>query len=256
MSHPLVIVEHAVRYFMSQWLDGLQPSLNIQTHTNGEIHVRSEVNCAGVKSQSRAYLQRKSGKYSRQRRRSRRIKTADHSAVQPACGHLEVTPLNIQETVEDDTLSDVGQIMMLKDTHHLSQLSLTPDTEPTNPDLLKPELTVCVQHSSSFTPEKPQLSIIKLDQISIPPSKSRLSNLSIQSVQTTSIPPKAVFHPAIIRASLSMFQKKPDSLTPEEVNKFKLFIKWKLQNGEPIEEDILYNPAGGNQNCLHCDRPT
>ena len=150
MSHPLVIVEHAVRYFMSQWLDGLQPSLNINTHMNGEIHLRSEVNCAGVKSQLRAYLsKRKSGQYSRQRRRSRRIKTADQSVVKPASGQLEVTPLIIQETVEDDTLSDVGQIMMHgrslihEDTHHPSQLTLTLDTEPANPDFVKPELTVC-----------------------------------------------------------------------------------------------------------------
>ena len=42
-------------------------------------------------------------------------------------------------------------------------------------------------------------------------------------------------------ASLSMFKKKSDSLLLEEVNKFNMFIKWKLLNGEPIEEDILYN---------------
>ena len=77
MSHPLVIVENAVRYFMSQWLNGQQPYLNIKTHINGEIYVRSEVRCAGAKAHSQASLsQRKSGHYSRQRRRSRRSKTA------------------------------------------------------------------------------------------------------------------------------------------------------------------------------------
>ena len=91
---------------------------------------------------------------------------------------------------------------------------------------------------------------------SIPSSKPQLSNLSVQSVQKTSIPPKAIFHPPIIRASLSTFKKKPDSLTAEEVNKFNLFIKWKFEYGEPIEEDIIYNPAGGNKNCLHYDLPT
>ena len=253
MSHPLVIVENAVRYFMSQWLNGQQPYLNIKTHINGEIYVRSEVRCAGAKAHSQASLsQRKSGHYSRQRRRSRRSKKADHSVVPPACRDLAENPSTIQETVQDETLHNVGQITLHEDTNHLSKLSLKPVTS----NLVKPNLTVCVQDPSSFTPEKPKLSSIRLDPISIPPSKSRLSNLSIQSVQNTSIPPKAVFHPAIIRASLSMFKKKPDSLTLEEVDKFNMFIKWKLQNGEPIEVDILYNPAGGNQNCLHCDRPT
>ena len=121
---------------------------------------------------------------------------------------------------------------------------------------LTPSLTLCTNDSTSYVPDKPTLSIVNLESISIPPLRPRLSNLSIQSVQQTSIPPKHVYHPAIIRASLSMFRKKPDCLTAEEVDKFNSFINWKLKSGEPIEEDILYNPAGGNQNCLHCDLPT
>ena len=124
------------------------------------------------------------------------------------------------------------------------------------PNRAKSTLTVCIQDSWSHNPEKPKLTTTKLEPLSIPSSKARLSNLSIQPVQNTTIPPKTVYHPAIIRASLSMFKKKPDSLTAEEVNKFNLFLKWKLDNGEPVEEDILYNPAGGNTNCLHLDRPT
>ena len=53
-----------------------------------------------------------------------------------------------------------------------------------------------------------------------------------------------------------MFRKKPDCLTAEEVDKFNSYINWKSQSGEPIEEDIIYNPAEGNKNCLHCDMPT
>ena len=121
---------------------------------------------------------------------------------------------------------------------------------------LTPSLTLCTNDSTSYVPDKPTLSIVNLESISIPPLRPRLSNLSIQSVQQTSIPPKHVYHPAIIRASLSMFWKKPDCLTAEEVDKFNSFINWKLKSGEPIEEDILYNPAGGNQNCLHCDLTT
>ena len=107
--------------------------------------------------------------------------------------------------------------------------------------------------------EKKDNLILKLE---VEISKLKVSSLKlcpklvIQQVQTTSIPPKPMYHPAIIRACLSMFGKKPDALDPEETAKFVNYQTWKLQKGEPIEQEMLYNPAGGNQPCLHCNLPT
>ena len=124
------------------------------------------------------------------------------------------------------------------------------------------------------SPKIPNLSIYNLSPISIQPKPKQMKfsvtsiqttsilpqpkqmKLSVMSVQSTSIPPKPVYHPAIIRACLSMFDKKPDSLNTEETEKFSWYRNWKSQKGEPIEQEILYNPAGGNKNCLHCELPT
>ena len=92
MAHPLVTVEHAVRYFITQWLNGQQPSLILKTHTNGEIFVRFEVKCAGVsvKNQERASLHhRKSGQFSRLRRRDRRSKSTNNSEIPATSLNLE-----------------------------------------------------------------------------------------------------------------------------------------------------------------------
>ena len=80
-----------------------------------------------------------------------------------------------------------------------------------------------------------------------------VKKLSICQVQTTSIPPKPVYHPAIIRACLSMFGKKPSELNDEEIRKFNEYRAWKKMNGQEIETDVLYNPASGNEPCLNCD---
>jgi hypothetical protein len=122
----------------------------------------------------------------------------------------------------------------------------------------KPLLAICPQQIVSVIPSKPRLSISTLPSIDIPPSPPRpnLARLDIKAVQCTSIPPKPFFRPAIIRASLSMFEKKPGELNAEEIEKFNLYRKWKIHNGEPIEQDILYNRAGGNEKCLQCELPT
>ena len=98
-----------------------------------------------------------------------------------------------------------------------------------------PSLTVCLQEQVSYQPTKPRISITILPSISFPPlpTKSKLSNFGIRTVQVTSIPPKPIFQPAIIRASISMFEKKPDDLDAEEIEKFKMYKNWKAQNGDP-----------------------
>ena len=75
-------------------------------------------------------------------------------------------------------------------------------------------------------------------------------------VQTTSIPPRDIYHPAIISACKAFHGKHPSQLTPEEANKFNFYRNYKLQHGEPIEEDIVYLPSGGMKNCLQCGELT
>ena len=154
--------------------------------------------------------------------------------------YSEETSLSIQENTEDISLKP----------NPLSPFSL-PESANLNSHAedisyaasLKPILTVFVNENFSYIPEKPKLSTTNLDSVSIPPSMPKLSNLSVHSVQQTSIPPKQVFHPAIIRATLSMFGKKPDCLSAEEVDKFNSYMDWKIQCGERLEDDILYNPS-------------
>ena len=55
---------------------------------------------------------------------------------------------------------------------------------------------------------------------------------------------------------MSLHSKHPSDLTPEEVEKFKFYQQYKLQRGEPIESDVIYQPCGGARNCLHCGNPT
>ena len=127
-----------------------------------------------------------------------------------------------------------------------------------------------VKRMTKYIEQKPDLlSIEKLQPINIAPKIKVLSffqsanvdippkhqNLSFTDVKTVSVLPKPSYHPAIIKACISMFDKKPDKLEPEEVNKFNHYRNYKLQNGEPIEEDIIYLPSS-MRNCLHCDQPT
>ena len=85
---------------------------------------------------------------------------------------------------------------------------------------------------------------------------TKLSSLSNSTISTTSIPPKHIYHPAIHNACQSMFQKSPYLLSPEEIDKFKIHRKWKTENGNPFESDLVYLPSGGMRQCLHCDQLT
>ena len=91
------------------------------------------------------------------------------------------------------------------------------------PDLLQP---------INIAPKIKVLSFFQSANVDIPPKHQ---NLSFTDVKTVSVLPKSSYHPAIIKACISMFDKKPDKLEPEEVKKFNHYRNYKLQNGEPIE---------------------
>ena len=83
-----------------------------------------------------------------------------------------------------------------------------------------------------------------------------LPNLSVDLQPSLSIPPRPVYHPAIINACKEMFGKTPSQLNNEEISEFKYYQEFKLSNCDPIEEDAAYFPVGGLRNCLQCGQLT
>jgi hypothetical protein len=118
-------------------------------------------------------------------------------------------------------------------------------------------LSICPQEYSSFLPSlrKPKLAISILPWISTS-AKPKNQNFSFSPINTISIPPKKIYHPAIIKACHSMFEKHPDLLESDEIRKFNHYRNWKIPKREPIEEDIIYLPSGGMKKCLQCNQLT
>ena len=87
------------------------------------------------------------------------------------------------------------------------------------------------------------------------PAAPRKPTLSTVCVSNVSIPPKKIFHPAIINATKAIYGKHPSELTLEETEKFNWYLEHKRNCGEPVESDIIYLPST-MRNCLHCDLPT
>ena len=55
--------------------------------------------------------------------------------------------------------------------------------------------------------------------------------------------PKPHHHPNIIEACRLLYGKHPDELSCEEREHFSGYRQYKINNGEPIEEDFVYNPS-------------
>ena len=87
------------------------------------------------------------------------------------------------------------------------------------------------------------------------PLPSRKPFLSIGKLTNVPIPPKTIYHPAIINATKSFYRKHPSELSSEECEKFNWYLEHERNCGEPVESDIIYLPSS-MRNCLHCDLPT
>ena len=75
--------------------------------------------------------------------------------------------------------------------------------------------------------------------------------LSIMNNAPISIPPREVYHPAIINACKAICDKHPSQLTTEEAHKFNFYLERKCEMGQPVESDLVYLPSS-MRNCLHC----
>jgi hypothetical protein len=119
-------------------------------------------------------------------------------------------------------------------------------------------LSIYQQPSISIFPSalKPKLIATFQSSMDIPPTTQEKPKLQVVKTQSTSIPPRPIYHPAIINASDAMFSKHPSQLVPEEVVKFNAYRSRKQQIGEPLETEIIYQPIGGIRTCLHCGEIT
>ena len=86
-------------------------------------------------------------------------------------------------------------------------------------------LSIYQQPSISIFPSalKPKLIATFQSSMDIPPTTQEKPKLQVVKTQSTSIPPRPIYHPAIINASDAMFSKHPSQLLPEEVVKFNAY---------------------------------
>ena len=79
--------------------------------------------------------------------------------------------------------------------------------------------------------------------------------LSVARCPQISIPPREIYHPAVINACLAISDKHPSQVSKEEAKKFKFYLDQKRKMGQPVELDLIYLPTS-MRNCLHCGHPT
>ena len=98
------------------------------------------------------------------------------------------------------------------------------------------------------------LSICPQTPITIPPTQQpKLATVKLTNID---INPKKIYHPTIINACNSMFNKHPDRLSTEEIVKFNKYKRWKSEIGDPFESNPIYLPIGGLRKCLICENLT
>ena len=104
---------------------------------------------------------------------------------------------------------------------------------------------------------KPNLAVVKLPAIDIdPPCPLSPPKLTIQPQHSVSIPPRRIYHPAVINACYSIIGKHPSQMTAAEDEEFQLYMQFKLSRGQNVEDDVVFLPIGGIRTCLHCENLT
>ena len=253
---PSTLIDQAVHYFLNQWYLGLQPSMTINTSYDGTIFVCSKVKRYEQQYQYPLFRRRRSGRKSRQRRVLERSQPCDpilssdaqSTAFKATVRKLELgksqrgmsTPTKENVVVQLNTVTkDDNQPYEAKPTESELPCSILESIEVTRSDAAVQTFQVKLNAAS-------QVSVDVLP---------KTHNLSFANTASISIPPRQIFHPAIIKASLSMHGKHPSELSQREIVKFNQYLRWKSDIGERVEEDIIYLPSS-MRNCLHCGHPT
>ena len=230
MAHPIDVIDQAVRFFISQWCRGLQPSLKLVTKANGAVRAFTGV----ISEQPEPLLNLRrndSGINSRNKRRLKR-RTIDQNKDRNLYVSSQSSQTSNLDILDNSVLDDVAPTSIEEDYECLPNDHQTTSTEAAVQAVVVSTDVACGNNSSSLA-----------------------KNLSVATVQCTDIPPRRIYHPAIINASKAFYSKHPSELTHDEVQKFEFYLKWKCQNGEPVESDIVYLPSS-MRNCLHCGQLT
>ena len=250
MVHPSYVIEHAIRSFYHHWHCGLQPSINVKTLLNGTVCVSSSVTVippnANTPSPSYSSGGRKSGRNSRKKRQHKRSQT------QVLRSESEVILLSEQEETEARS-----KVIQVEAETCLNSPVISNETDCNFPTLDINSTIDQTLYSATVVDSAVQ-AVKESDDASCNTetfSSSQPRNLSISRCEVTNIPPRPIYHPAIINASKAFFKKHPCDLSEAEVAKFKCYLQRKKELGEPVETDIIYQPTSP-RNCLHCGHPT
>ena len=231
-TDPSLMIKQAVKFFLSHWYLGLQPSLVINTGYYGDIFLSSEVKSCKQPYQPFLFRRRRSGQQSRQRRSNKRSRARDielERGLEPhQLNEVLSMPTIGMDSYPDATVSD------------LDNAKFTPALKVANLDTAVQAVPEFIDVSCQSEPCKPQ---------------PKPQSLTFVKNEAISIPPRKIFHPTIINASKSRHGKHPSELSKEEIVQFNAYLKWKHDIGEPVQKDLIYLPSM-MRDCLHCGNPT
>ena len=245
MAQPSYVIEQAVRLFHHYWHLGLQPTFNLKTLSNGAICVSSDVLLLPPNVQFHEQnspnisRRRKSSRNARKNRRSRRL--ANHNKY----------PEDNDESNNQDDDNDVSY-----EEKELELFLEPPEPEISTQSTLPEYSSIQSKTLDHATTVQAAVQAVNVNvDVACQAANFHRSKLSISECVTTSIPPRPIYHPAIINASMAFFKKHPSNLTEDEISKFNCYLKRKQELGEPVEKDVIFQPSS-MRNCLHCGYPT
>ena len=220
MAPPPIVVQQVLCQFFNQWYSGLRPTLMLETKENGAIVVSSSI----VLEQISNAPNKKETRKHNQKRKSGHASRQRRQAARAEKKQKQDSVSTQTQEIPDCTVPLVCSLDQLQSRVNTAVQAVR-ETADAACDVKPPALPA----------RKPNLSIIK--------------NAAV------SIPPRRIYHPAIHNIARTMFNKHPDELSEEEIEKFNSYCEWKRENGEPIETDVIHLPSS-MRDCLHCGHPT
>ena len=209
MAHPLFIAEQAMKSFIGQWLSGLQPSISLTTRSDGSIIATSEVTSTSV---IKIPIRNQSAVSLFPRRSGKNARYRRK--------FKRTAKINSNASRDPQTISE-------EQAEHL------PVTREMSIHVDKSVQAVSLSADSACETEP----------FPVP------RTLTTTKLAPLSIPPKVIYHPAIINATQSFYQKHPSELSKKEMKELKFYHDQKQARGQPVEEDLIYLPTF-MRNCL------
>ena len=191
MAHPLLITELAVKQFVSQWNCGLRPSLQLTTKSDGSVLVASTVTSCPDLQNCFIYS-------STQRRRSRKAAASSRRKINRSMNdHAppnSVTANVFKPILQENTVQEKATIS---------------SDQPVTTQVV--DVAIQVSSPTADAECEPDPALLQTKTLSKKP------NLSMSKMCSTSLPPRPIYHPAVINASKSIHGgKHPSELNQEE----------------------------------------